>query len=242
MKYCIDIGHNFPPIDTGAVGILKEDEVNLAVGTSLINKLNIAGDHVTSSLNYLKALNGIKTRTQELQARCDAANKAGVDLFVSIHCNSVTDKTAQGVEVWYYSQNGYEMALKVCAQMAKLGYRNRGPKKVGVDGSNLYVISNTKAVAVLVECFFISNSNDVNLYNPAKISSAIYTAITGRTDNVSAVGITSKQIKDIQQTINAMGIKDMYKNSLVVDGQAGPKTIYCVKVLYDLMIQLWGAR
>ena len=242
MKYCIDIGHNFAPLDTGAVGILKEDAVNLAVGNKLIDKLNIAGDHVINSLSYLKDQKGIRTRTQELQARCDAANNNKVDLFVSIHCNAVAAHNAQGVEVWYYSQNGYEMALIICAQIAKLGYVNRGPKKIGVDGKNLYIIKHTVAVAVLVECFFIDSKHDVDLYDPATMSAAIYTAITGRKDTVSAVGVNSAQIKELQALMNKMNIKDMYRNKLVVDGIAGPKTIYCLKILYDLLIQLKGAR
>ena len=242
MKYCIDIGHNYPPLDTGANGILKEDRVNLEVGNNLIVKLNKGGDKVTNSLNYLKDLKGITSRSLELQARCDASNGAKVDLFVSIHANAVEAHNAQGVEVWYYSQNGYEMALRICAQIAKLGYVNRGPKKIGVDGNNLYIIKHTVAVAVLVECFFIDSKHDVDLYDLATMSAAIYTAITGRKDIVSAVGVNSAQIKELQALMNKMNIKDMYKNSLIEDGIIGPKTIYCLKILYDLLIQLKGAR
>jgi len=238
MKYCIDIGHNFPPLDTGAVGIIKEDEVNLTIGNALMIKLRSAGDQVVNSLAYLKTQTRITSRSLELQARCDAANASKVDLFVSIHANAVKDATAQGVEVWYYSQKGYEMALKICANISRLGYRNRGPKKIGVDGKNLYVIKNTQAPAVLVECFFITNKSDVDLYDPAAITGAIFTAITGRKDIVSTIGINDTRIKELQTTMNKIGIKDMYRNALIVDGINGPKTIYCLKVLYDLLIQL----
>ena len=46
MKFGIDIGHNCPPWDTGAVGFKKEDDLAKDVGTRLIKKLSAAGHSV----------------------------------------------------------------------------------------------------------------------------------------------------------------------------------------------------
>ena len=61
-------------------------------------------------------------------------------------------------------------------QIWKLGFKNRGVK----DGSNLYVIKNTRCTAILIEVCFVDNKQDADLYNKlgyTKIAQAIYNAI-----------------------------------------------------------------
>jgi hypothetical protein len=106
-----------------------------------------------------------------------------VDLEVSIHFNSgANDKTGNGkttgTEVLVYSASskarGY--AEKICAAIAQLGFKNRGVKV----NSSLYVLKNTKAPALLVECCFVDDKDDVKLYNYCDMASAIVYGITGQ--------------------------------------------------------------
>lgn len=109
----------------------------------------------------------------DLQARCNIANKAKADIFVSIHLNSGSDK-ATGSEVYYYknSQNGKRLAGEILtslvtsldgvglglfavpleAQTDTLAEANRGIKE-----GRFYVLANTAMPACLVEVDFISN-------------------------------------------------------------------------------------
>lgn len=95
---------------------------------------------------------------------------------MSIHCNASAAHTGHGVECWTYKGNQHEAAKRICANMAKLGYRNRGIK----DGRNLYVVKNTTAKAILIELFFLDNYTDRKLYletGADKLAEAIATAI-----------------------------------------------------------------
>ena len=77
---------------------------------------------------------------------------------------------------WTYKGTQHTATKKICANMAKLGYRNRGIK----DGRNLYVVRNTTAKAILVELFFLDNYTDRKRYlelGADKIAESIAAAI-----------------------------------------------------------------
>jgi N-acetylmuramoyl-L-alanine amidase len=238
MKICVDIGHN-TKVDTGAVGIKKEDPLNLAVGNLLIKKLVYTGAIVINALEYCK---NATTYSTGLAMRAEASNKNNCDLYISIHQNKFDGKT-QGAECWYYSDGGKYYSLKILQEIEKLGYVNRGPKLCGVDGKNLYVLKNTKCVAVLVECSFVDSVHDMNLFDANKTATAIAKGITGRTDllNIGVVNdnpITLKYVVEIQNLLNNIGIKDQAGHILVLDGIVGPNTLYAMKALYDLMLKI----
>jgi len=87
MKIGIDIGHNCPPSDTGAVGFKKEDDLAKDVGTRLIKKLSAAGHSVIHCTPSQAA-----SHTESLQKRVNKANVNQVDIFVSIHFNKADGK------------------------------------------------------------------------------------------------------------------------------------------------------
>ncbi|KAF3888077.1 N-acetylmuramoyl-L-alanine amidase [Tolypothrix bouteillei VB521301] len=167
MKIAIDIGHNCPP-DTGARGIQIEDKLTLDVGTKVISKLKDLGHEVVSCKP-----SQADTVRESLAKRCETANNAQADTFVSIHFNAFNGQ-AYGTEVYAMSDAGRKIAQSVLNEIAKLGFVNRGVK----DGSHLYVIKNTNMPAILVECCFIDSQKDMNLLDTDTMSSAIVKGIT----------------------------------------------------------------
>ena len=86
-------------------------------------------------------------------------------MFISIHCNACNG-TANGTEVWHFYGSSAGEKLAQCIQnqiVDALGTVDRGVKgaKPGVNG--LDVLSNTDAVAVLVELAFIDHAGDAQL-------------------------------------------------------------------------------
>lgn len=152
IRVCIDAGHGGK--DAGAVnGGLFEKAVNLKIAKLLYAELRKKGFSVILTRGEDVAL--------ELQERCYISNNFSADLFVSIHCNSAENKTAHGVETWYFrtSEAGYEFAKCIQTELAKIdGVRDRGVKS-----GTFHVLRKTKAVAVLVELGFISNNEDEKL-------------------------------------------------------------------------------
>lgn len=170
MKIAIDIGHNAPYKDTGAVGVnqVREDDLTKAVGERLIELLE-AADHKVIRTAPKSCINV----NQSLRHRCSVANKAQADVFVSIHFNAFNSR-AHGTEVFATSRIGQGIAKEILQEICKLGFYNRGVKT-----ANFYVLKNTTMPAVLVECCFCDSQKDMDLYDPDAMSLAIAEGLIG---------------------------------------------------------------
>lgn len=168
MKFGIDIGHNCPP-DTGCDGIVLEDKLTLQVGNLVKQKL-LALKHEIVDCNPISA----GSVSHSLRQRAIRSNRGEPDLFVSIHFNCFNRK-AHGTEVFAISTTGRKYAASVLEEICKLGFTSRGVK----DGSDLYVVKNTTAPAILVECCFCDSKRDMNMFDAEKMASAIVRGLVG---------------------------------------------------------------
>lgn len=167
MRFGIDIGHNCSP-DTGAVGINSEDSLVASVGSRVIKKLKALGHQVIECTPELAT-----SVRHSLAQRVATANSNDVDYFVSIHFNAFNCK-AYGTEIFAISQAGRNLAQKVLSEIIELGFFNRGVK----DGSKLFVVKNTNAPAILIECAFCDSARDMKLFDAEEMASAIARGLT----------------------------------------------------------------
>ena len=156
MKVFLNAGHaSDGNPDPGACGYgLRECDVAKNVADLVAGYLAAAGVEVVGCL-----------QSDSLHEVVTASNNSGADVFISIHCNACNG-SANGTEVWHYygSEEGEKLAQYIQNQIVDaLGTVNRGTKgaKPGING--LYVLSNTDAVAVLVELAFIDHASDAEL-------------------------------------------------------------------------------
>ena len=217
MKFGIDIGHNCP-YDTGAVGIRAEDELNKEVGTKVIEKLRLLG-HIVINCTPTTAF----SLNDSLQYRVDCANKNNVELFVSIHFN-----IGGGIGTEIYSSGlsgtGFNYGQMVLKEIVALGFTNRGVK----DGSSLYVIRNTVAPAILIECAFLDASVDMFRYSGEHMANAIVKGLTGGS-SIPVAAIVENEILRLQRGLNRLKVTDMNGSRLDEDGIMGLKTESAVK-------------
>lgn len=156
MKISINCGHTKSGAGYGAVsGKYKESEIVRLVGKELIRLLKAKGHTVNDS-----TVDAAVSQNAYLSEVVRKVNIAEPDLFLSIHCNASANHTANGMEVFTYKGRKLDKAVHICYELSRLGFKNRGIK----DGSNLYVIRNTTAPAILIELFFLDNATDQNLY------------------------------------------------------------------------------
>ena len=164
MKIFIDAGHNYSGADTGATeNGLREQDVTYYVGKHLKKMFLSAGFDVKMSRNKLTDNLG-KTVNESLNLRCKMSNDWKADYFISLHCNSNTNKSANGTETLISARGGQaeKLATSIQSSIVKiLGTADRG---VRVDNEylkyNLAVLEKTDMPAVLIEIGFISNSRD----------------------------------------------------------------------------------
>ena len=213
----IDAGHG--GYDAGAVnGTRFEKNDNLRMAMAVGERLERCG------------INVIYTRTTDefvsLLQRSRISNNNDTDLFVSFHRNSATNPAANGVEILVYnnaSAKSIQVAEDVLQSLVNVGIQsNRGVKR-----TNLSVLRETNAPAILIELGFINNDEDNELFDSRfdEYADAIARSLAqsvgvncnpgnGNGNNGTPSNTT---IRNIQSILNAR-----YGAGLVEDGIWGP--------------------
>ena len=153
-KVFIGVGHGGS--DPGAVGNgLRESDLNLSIALATYAQLLRHGVDVRMS----RTTDENDTLTEEIRE----CNEYGPDLAIDIHNNA---GGGDGVEAYYYSGGGLSKTLadNVLAEIVRLGQNSRGAKTRLYDGYDYYgFIRETYAPAVIVECAFIDNAEDIKI-------------------------------------------------------------------------------
>ncbi len=206
MKICINVGHTLSGYGTGANGIKNESVENRKVATILERLLKEKNHEV-----IISKVDKAKSVSEYLKKCTDIANNSNAELCISIHFNAF-NTLAQGVECYYYQGNdkGRKLASRICEEIERLGYKNRGAK----DGSHLHMLKNTSMTAVLVECMFIDNKEDVYRYDEEEMARAICDGVLGGSERVYRVCVGSFKSREnaTKAMINAknLGFDDSY--------------------------------
>ena len=188
-KMNFSAGHNPDgKIASGAIGIIKESTEARNVVSHMVKFAKQEGKTV-----YDCTCNNGTGQKDVLKKICAKCNAHSVDLDVSVHFNSFNG-SAKGVEVLYYNNKMASMASNVAKSISsKLGLVNRGIKR----RTDLYYLKNTKAPAILIECCFCDNKEDVSKYNAEKMAKAIVEGILGKTIGKSTSTDNRKAVKTL---------------------------------------------
>ncbi|MBD2337097.1 N-acetylmuramoyl-L-alanine amidase [Calothrix sp. FACHB-156] len=219
MKFGIDIGHNCPP-DTGARGIKFEDNLTVDVGNRVVSKLKALGHEIV-----LCKPDRASSVRDSLSRRCDRANSARVDVFVSIHFNAFNGK-ANGTEVFAGSETSRRIAKPVLDEFLKLGFFNRGIKS----GSHLFVLRNTNMPAILIECCFLDSQKDMEIFESEAVANAIVKGLTGKLPTTPVNQVPDEEMNvdttvlRLQKALNQLKITDTNGKPLKEDGISGNST------------------
>lgn len=182
----IDAGHGGP--DGGAVsreGLIEKD-INLSVSLYLRDYLQQAGAIVvmTREGDYDLAKEDTKgyskRKTEDLKQRVRRIEEKGVDLFISVHMNSVPSNRWSGAQTFYYPNHEDNKAMAKYVQdelRVTLGNTDRVAKTV----NTIYLLKALKMPAVLVEVGFLSHPEESALLGDdvyqRKVATGIYRGI-----------------------------------------------------------------
>lgn len=165
--YNVHAGHSL--VCRGASGLLDEVNEDRKVKDKVIELLRKEGHTVYDCTDDVGDLNG---NLANIVKKCNAHT---VDLDVSIHLNA---GGGTGPEVWVYSDKTKDVAARISAKIAKtFDLKDRGVK----DSQKLYVLRNTTAPAVLVECCFVDSEKDKKVWDADKCAKAIAEGILNKT-------------------------------------------------------------
>ncbi len=168
----IDAGHGGE--DGGASGEdgTKEKDLNLLVAQSLADILTAAGYDVRMTRTddrLLYDLYGDLTdytghkKTYDLRNRLRFTEEAGADLLLSIHMNKFPQPQYSGLQV-YYSPTAPESrtVAEVIRNYTKLYLQPENERETKAATSSIYLLHRIQRPAVMVECGFLSNEEELS--------------------------------------------------------------------------------
>ncbi len=172
IQYIIDPGHGMP--DGGAVGSdgTTEQELNLAIAQKVAKQMKKQKANVVMTRNnensiYTDGETIHAKKVSDIRNRIELAGKYKRIPLISIHLNTFPDSSVRGTQVFY--KEGDETS-RLLAQALQNAFNNNlqaeNPKVIKPISKNIYLFSHIENPAILIECGFLSNKEElINLKN-----------------------------------------------------------------------------
>lgn len=166
----IDAGHGEP--DGGAVSKngIAEAGLNLEIASRLEEELDKLGYHIimtrTTENNIADSDKQTPVRTMkvsDINNRIKIVNESQADMLISIHMNNFQNPKYYGWQT-FYKKNSEES--KVIAENIQTGISNninRVNDRVALAITDIKLVDKSTIPAVIVECGFLSNEEDLRL-------------------------------------------------------------------------------
>ena len=156
-KVFLGVGHG--GTDSGAIGNgFKEKDLNLSIA--------LACNEILVNHGVTVMMSRTKDENDSISNEIAECNSFKPDLAVDIHNNA---GGGDGAECFYHHNGGKgkTLAENILAEIVKTGQNSRGIKtRVNSSGKDYYAfIRETSAPAVIVECAFIDNAEDIRIIN-----------------------------------------------------------------------------
>lgn len=190
----LDPGHGGE--DPGAVsnysGIAEKD-INLRIALMLKEYLEADNYRVIMTreedvLNYKPSTKNItEKRRQDLTARRKLIDSSGADIVVSIHLNKFEEPQYYGAQTFYPPGSAESERLAVCVQNAlRENVDPSNNRKALVKKERIVILRDLVVPTVLVECGFLSNSQEEALLRTVDYQEKIARAIKKGIDDYFA--------------------------------------------------------
>ena len=156
----IDAGHG--GIDGGVVGVdgVKESTLNLAYAKQLGAVFERSGFNVVYTRATDAGLYGLPTKgfkLRDMQARKAIIDNARPNLVLSVHMNKYSQSYRSGPQVFF--QEGQEQGQILADSLQRVFNDFTGNKHEAIAG-DFYICREIDCPSVIVECGFLSNSDE----------------------------------------------------------------------------------
>jgi len=203
----------------------------------MIQQLQNLGNWAGNSTSDAATQNAVLTQQR------DRARGHRPDFVISNHFNGHGNASARGVEVLYRNAAMLPLARAVSAAIAReLGIPNRG----AVRRTNLFFLNSFPSNGILIEWAFMTNAADMRAWGERR-TSAVNAAARTIAENTNGLllrpsvvappaaaafrlmrilqkGSRGADVVQLQQRLNALGMRDSNNRALATDGIFGPLT------------------
>ncbi len=182
-KICIvlDAGHGGD--DPGKIGIngSLEKDINLAIARRV--KLYLEANDIQVVMTRedgegLYDASASNKKVQDMKRRIEIMEASGAMATISIHQNSYTEEYVKGAQVFYHedSTEGEELAA-ILQEALRFRLDPENHRQIKANDS-YYLLKKTQMPTVIVECGFLSNSEEAALLATEEYQDKVAWAIT----------------------------------------------------------------
>lgn len=148
---------------------ISEAEINLTIALKLQNLLEQSGATVILTRSDENGIYDVDKTTlkqkkvSDIRNRVKIGNSSSADIFVSIHLNKIPQEQYWGWQCFYNSRNekSIELAKKLQENLNEAIQKDN--KRVPMKLDTVYIMKNVEIPISIVECGFLSNSEEEKL-------------------------------------------------------------------------------
>lgn len=168
VRILLDAGHG--GADPGKVGIngALEKDINLNIVKKLAEKCENCGIEVFLTRDedvVLGEANGGSEKIADLNCRADMMTELQPMFVVSIHQNSYTKESVSGPQVFFKEGNAVGKRLAEILQATLIEQLKPTKERECKGNMSYYLLKKATVPMVIVECGFLSNSQEADLLN-----------------------------------------------------------------------------
>ncbi len=183
----IDAGHG--GVDGGATsctGVL-ESQINLEIALKLDDLMHLLGMETrmirtTDCSVYTEGETIAQKKVSDLKERVKLVNSIENGLLISIHQNHFSDEKYSGAQVFYARTDGSK-DLASNLQKTLIQTINPGSHRAVKKADSVYLMQHIQCPGILVECGFLSNSNEEYLLRDDTYQRKLCTVIASTVSN-----------------------------------------------------------
>ncbi len=169
----IDAGHGGPDGGTSAADGTLEKEINLQIAEKLNKILQSMGINTimtrTEDISiHDSTANSIREKKiSDIKNRLKIINETDDAVFVSIHQNHFSDSKYSGTQIFYSKNDPLSQTLANNIRLPIISYlQTDNTREIKQSGTDIYLLYHAQKPSVMVECGFLSNTNEAeNLKN-----------------------------------------------------------------------------
>lgn len=165
-KHCVIIDAGHGGVDGGAISCtgIPESKYNLEIALRTEDLMHLLGINTkmirrTDCSIYTKGETIAAKKVSDLKERVRIVNETDYGILVSIHQNLFSDSRYSGAQVFYATTADSDVLAKTIQKQLVLTL-NPGSNRKAKKASGVYLMEKINTTGVLVECGFLSNTQE----------------------------------------------------------------------------------
>lgn len=163
----LDAGHGGEDGGASGPGGIMEKGINLNISRAVSDLLGFYGVNTAMtrtediSLHSEEYKRAGQRKTSDIKNRVKRINEMENAVLISIHLNSFPNKSSRGAQVFYSKNNPLgEVLAKTVQNTLKEGISDGNKRLAKQSDDGIYILKHVDCPAVLVECGFLSNTDE----------------------------------------------------------------------------------